>query len=105
MLLVLPVAALCMLALAPRAGAGAAARTVTLRNIEFHPATVSIRRGESVHWVWRDNTEHNVTFRAFHSPTQLTGSYTVRFVRTGVYNYHCTIHVSEGMRGRVVVGP
>ncbi len=85
-------------------GAHAARRfTVILHEIRFHPSTLKIRRGDSVTWVWRDEVEHNVTFRGFHSRTQEHGTYTVRFNRAGTYNYHCTIHVLEGMRGRIVV--
>jgi plastocyanin len=82
----------------------ASSHTVTLKNIAFHPGTLTINRGDSVRWLWRDGeTEHNVTSHGFHSRTQSTGSYTVRFTRSGTYAYHCTIHVSEGMKGKIVV--
>lgn len=88
-------------------GAGArtaASHTVILKNVRFHPATLSIRRGESVKWVWGDReSEHNVTFHGFHSRTMTSGSYTVKFTRQGTFNYNCTIHVSEGMKGKIVV--
>jgi plastocyanin len=78
--------------------------TVTLKNIRFHPGTLVINRGDSVTWLWRDGkTEHNVTFHGRHSRTQASGSYTVRFAHSGTFNYHCTIHVSEGMRGKIIV--
>jgi plastocyanin len=78
--------------------------TVVLKNISFHPGTLSIRRGDSVTWLWRDGgLEHNVTFAGFHSRTQGTGSYTVKFSRRGTFNYRCTIHVALGMRGRIIV--
>ena len=101
------VLAICAAALIPTlafGGAGAAStHTVTLHEFRFHPATLNIRRGDRVTWVWRDQVEHNVTFHSFHSRTQETGAYTIRFNHSGTYNYHCTIHVSEGMRGKVVV--
>ena len=82
----------------------ASAHTVTLSSFRFHPGTLSIRRGDSVRWLWRERgTEHNVTFAGFHSRTQTSGSYTVRFTRSGTFNYHCTIHVALGMRGKIVV--
>ena len=85
-------------------GAGAArAHTVILHELRFHPGTLSIRRGDSVTWVWRDQVEHNVTFHGFHSRTQEHGTYTVRFNRAGTFSYHCTIHVEEGMRGKIIV--
>jgi plastocyanin len=82
---------------------GAASHTVTLRQFRFHPGTLTIRRGDKVTWLWRDQTEHNVTFHSFHSRTQESGSYTVRFTRSGTFNYRCTIHAEEGMRGKIVV--
>lgn len=101
------VAALTCAALIPTAAFGgahaAATHTVLLQEFRFHPATLNIKRGEKVTWVWRDQVEHNVTFHGFHSRTQEHGSYTVRFVRRGTFNYHCTIHVAEGMRGKIVV--
>jgi plastocyanin len=82
----------------------AGTRTVVLNEHMFHPATVNVNRGDRVKWLWRDGeTEHNVTFHGFHSRTQASGSYTVRFTRRGTFRYFCTIHVSEGMRGKVVV--
>jgi plastocyanin len=82
----------------------AGSHTVVLKNIRFNPGALSIRRGESVTWSWRDGgTEHNVTGHGFHSRTQTRGSFTVRFTRAGTYRYHCTIHESEGMRGTIVV--
>jgi plastocyanin len=81
----------------------AATHGVSLHEFRFHPGTLTIRRGDKVTWVWRDQTEHNVTFHGFHSRTQVHGSYTIRFTHRGTFNYHCTIHVEEGMRGKIVV--
>ena len=82
----------------------ASTHDVTLKESRFHPGTVTIRHGESVRWDWRDGgIEHNVTFHGFHSRTQGHGSYTIRFAKRGTFSYVCTIHASEGMRGRVIV--
>jgi plastocyanin len=81
----------------------ASTHTVTLREFLFHPAALTIHRGDRVHWVWRDETEHNVTFHSFHSRTQEHGTYTVQFNRKGTFKYECTIHGEEGMRGKIVV--
>jgi plastocyanin len=81
----------------------ASGHTVTLHEFRFHPGTLTIRRGDKVTWLWRDQVEHNVTFHGFHSRTQVHGSYTIRFTHRGTFNYHCTIHVEEGMRGKIVV--
>jgi plastocyanin len=77
---------------------------VTLSHIRYHPGTLSIKRGDTVTWLWTDKGhEHNVTARAFKSRTMTKGSFSVRFTRAGRFNYHCTIHVAEGMRGTIVV--
>jgi plastocyanin len=105
----LVLAAVTALALLPTVALGGGARsagshTVTLKDIRFHPGDLSINRGDSVTWVWRDGeTEHNVTFHGFHSRTQARGSYTVRFEHSGTFSYECTIHVAEGMKGKIVV--
>ncbi|HWX44946.1 MAG TPA: plastocyanin/azurin family copper-binding protein [Solirubrobacteraceae bacterium] len=92
---------------AGQGGQGAVGRaggthTVVIKGLRYRPGTITIRRGESVRWVWEDGrVEHNVTARGFRSRTQTRGSFTVRFTRAGTFNYHCTIH--EGMAGKVVV--
>jgi plastocyanin len=96
-------------ALVPAAALGGGAHassnhTVVLKDVHFHPATLSINRNDTVTWLWRDGgTKHNVTFHGFHSRTQGSGSYTVRFTRSGSFSYRCTIHEAEGMRGKIVV--
>jgi plastocyanin len=103
--------AVAALALVPTAfalgGGGAQAasnHTVTLKNIAFHPGNLTIRRGDSVTWQWRDgSSEHNVTGSGFHSRTQTHGSYSVRFTHSGTFSYRCTIHEAEGMRGKIIV--
>ena len=101
--------ALPAVALAARVPGGTGARAaqghvVVLEDIRFHPASLSIRRGESVTWEWRDGSvEHNVAGSGFHSRTQSSGSFTVRFQRAGTFSYRCTIHAAEGMRGKVLV--
>jgi plastocyanin len=83
---------------------GASTHTVTLSHIRYHPATLSIKRGDSVRWLWEDKgTEHNVTGKGFKSKTMTKGSFSVRFTKSGTFDYHCTIHVAEGMRGKIVV--
>jgi plastocyanin len=100
--------ALAAAALAPAVALGGAhaagTHSVILKSLRFHPGTVTINHGESVKWEWRDGGErHNVTFSHFHSHTMGSGSYTVRFNSKGTYNYRCTIHEAEGMRGKIIV--
>ncbi len=91
-------------ALATGGGHAASAHSVVLKSIRFHPGTLSIKRGDTVSWLWEDKgTEHNVTGSGFKSRTMAKGSFSVRFTRAGTFNYRCTIHASEGMRGKIVV--
>ncbi len=92
---------------APASAAAAAAKVVKVQDFEFRPATLRIRRGAIVEWRFLDRpAPHNVTSRGKRrfrsSPSQQTGTYRVRFRRSGTYRYVCTIH--PNMRGRVVVG-
>jgi plastocyanin len=83
--------------------AGAAARTVSVRDDFFAPKTIAIARGDSVRWVWRSNhRKHNVISPAFgNSGVKRRGAYTVRFAHAGRYRYFCGLH--EGMAGTVIV--
>jgi len=93
----------------PAAGAhdrahAAARHTVVLKNLRFHPAGLTIHRGDTVTWRWHDGPiAHNVTGSGFKSKTMAKGSFSVRFNRKGTFNYRCTIHGKEGMVGKVVV--
>jgi plastocyanin len=87
-------------------GHAAARHTVRIHDIDFHPSSLVVHRGDEVTWRFLDDeVSHNVTsvgrtrFRS--SGSRMTGSYSVRFTRTGTYRYVCTIHAN--MRGRIVV--
>lgn len=91
-------------ALASSGAHAAATHSVVLKNIRFHPGTLSIKRGDTVSWLWEDKgTEHNVTGSGFKSKTMTKGSFSVRFTKAGTFNYRCTIHAAEGMKGSIVV--
>jgi plastocyanin len=80
----------------------ASSHTVVLKHNQYLPGTVSIRRGDSVTWVWQDgNALHNVIARSFQSRTVKHGTFTVRFSRSGTYSYRCTVH--PHMTGKVIV--
>jgi plastocyanin len=87
--------------------ASASTMSVTLKNIDFSKKVVRIGVGDSVRWLFKDApTPHNVTSKGkprFRSSTsRSSGSFTVRFTKSGTYRYYCTIHPS--MTGKVVVG-
>jgi plastocyanin len=80
------------------------ATTVRLRNVQFQPAEVTIRAGETVTWVWEDGgIEHDVSGDGFESGRQSAGNFSHTFEEAGTYPYVCSIHPS--MTGTVTVGP
>lgn len=86
--------------------AGATAtKTITLENIRYSPANVTIRKGTKVRWVWRDGSiRHDVRFQngGFKaSRLQSSGSHTLTFRRAGTYRFFCSVHGE--MKGRVTV--
>ena len=96
------------LTVAGGASSAAAAGSVRVRikNIDFSPHKLAVKRGTTVRWTFEDAaTPHNVTSRGrlkFHSSaTKQSGSYSVRFTKPGSYRYICTIHFN--MKGTIVV--
>jgi plastocyanin len=92
-------------AIAPTAGARAA-KTVTLKDISFSPKSLTVSRGATVRFAFRDgDTTHNVTStagRRFQTiANRSSGSVTRTFRRAGTYRYECTLH--PGMTGRIAV--
>ncbi len=83
-------------------GHAASGHTVVIEHSKFIPGTLTIRRGDTVTWSWRDGkVNHNVVASGFRSKVQSRGSFTVRFTRSGSFAYKCTVHPK--MSGRIVV--
>jgi plastocyanin len=79
-------------------------KTVTVKNFKYSPATVSIKRGDTVTWRFqRDPAPHNVKGSGgIKSRSRITtGTYRKRFTRAGTFRYICTIH--PNMKGTVRV--
>ena len=80
-------------------------KTVVIKNFQFKPAKITIKRGTKVRWINRDSTTHTATAnkkRSFDSGRLSPGqSYTHTFKRAGKQRYHCEIH--PDMMGSVVV--
>ena len=88
------------------AAAGASAKSVTLKNIAFSPSRLSVTRGTTLTFRFRDDTTtHNVTssgakrFKTISNRS--TGSVERTFAKAGVYRYTCTLH--PGMTGQITV--
>ncbi|MEP6713137.1 MAG: plastocyanin/azurin family copper-binding protein [Ferruginibacter sp.] len=90
----------------PPPGGGAA--QVTMHNMAFAPASLTVTKGAVVKWQNDDGFAHTVTSNdgsTFGSTTIAGGgsfSYTTTVV--GTFNYHCTIH-GIAMSGILIVNP
>ena len=80
----------------------------------FVPATVTIKPGQTVNWVWAGsghsvtsgNSETCTADGMFDSKVLATGAtFSQTFPTAGTFNYFCTPHCSFGMKGSVIVAP
>ena len=85
-----------------------AGASVTIKNFQFTPKTVTVRVGAVVTWRNTEGT-HTVTADdgSFTSPNLAAGkTYSHKFAKAGTYPYYCQFHGSKGggdMSGVVVV--
>ncbi len=89
-----------------QAASAAGSRSIVLRNVAFSPKSLSIVKGTTVTFAFRDgSTDHNVVStgsRRFRSiGARSAGSPKRTFTRAGTYRYECTLH--PGMTGRISV--
>jgi plastocyanin len=74
----------------------AATQTVAVKDDVFSPKALSISKGTTLKWVWKGKAPHNVTVTVgpakFRSATQMTGTFSHTFTKTGRYTIVCTIH-------------
>jgi plastocyanin len=75
-----------------------AAHTVVIEAMQFKPATLSVRPGDSVTWINKDIVAHTATSPAaakvpFDSQMIAVGrEWKHTFTRAGTYDYICTYH-------------
>jgi plastocyanin len=82
-----------------RAGA-----SVTVADMAFSPASVTVGLGQTVTWTFKDAVGHTATSDQgfWDSGTRSGGAtYSRAFTSAGTFRYHCTIH--SMMRGKVAV--
>jgi plastocyanin len=80
------------------------ANSVSIINMSFSPATITVAPGTTVTWTNNDGMTHTVTADdiSFDSGNITTGSKFSRvFSTVGSYSYHCTIH--PNMKGTIIV--
>jgi plastocyanin len=81
----------------------------------YMPDTVVTQAGSTVKWINESNLPHNVvgTYKTESGQTikidsgffNNNESFQYKFAQKGIFNYHCTIHAEEGMKGTIIVGP
>jgi plastocyanin len=77
---------------------------VVIQSMQFRPASVTIKAGESVAWVNSDDRDHKIVGDgdSFASGNLSSGqSFTQRFEKPGRFGYSCAYH--PRMKGTVVV--
>ncbi len=92
-------------ATADTAEAAAVAVTINIKDFKYSKATVTIKKGQSVKWVNKDEMKHNATTSKSGGPKgpllAKGKSYTWKATKTGTFNYHCTPH--PFMKAKVIV--
>ena len=97
---------------APSTSGGQATSGVTkvdMKNIQFTPKTVTVKKGTAVEWANGDSVNHDVTKTTGPGPNFSSGTgnlgagdtYKVTFKTAGTVKYRCTVH--PGMAGTIVV--
>lgn len=84
--------------------------TVQVASNSFSPASVTIKKGQTVKWVWSSGA-HNVVSGTscasdgkFTSGAPATGtSFERTFAEAGTFDYFCEPHCAFGMTGKVIV--
>lgn len=82
----------------------AGATTVTVKNFAFSPATLQIKKGDTVTWTNEDSAPHQIASdtNAFQGTSMSQGqTYSFTFNTAGNFPYHCAIHPS--MKGMITV--
>jgi plastocyanin len=88
-----------------RAHATAAdANEIVIQNFAFEPSTLTVKVGEKVTWVNRDDEPHTATAtdKRFNSKTLENGDrFSTEFTAPGTYKYYCALHPK--MTGQIIV--
>ena len=77
---------------------------ISIQGRAFAPATLHVKKGQSVTWKNKDNADHTVDAEdgSFSSGTIKTGkTFTHTFKKAGKYAYSCKLH--PRMKGTIVV--
>lgn len=89
----------------PTSGTSTMAKNaVTIQNMAFSPATLTVKVGDKVTWTNQDSVGHSATAddNSFDTSVIAQGqSGSTTFNKAGTYTYHCSVHPS--MHGTIIV--
>jgi plastocyanin len=80
------------------------ANEIVIQNFVFEPSTLTVKVGEKVTWVNRDDEPHTATAtdKRFNSKTLENGDrFSTEFKAPGTYKYYCALHPK--MTGQIIV--
>ncbi|HEY9721772.1 MAG TPA: plastocyanin/azurin family copper-binding protein [Oscillatoriaceae cyanobacterium] len=81
--------------------------TVTVKNMAFSPASLTVPVGSTITWDFEDSMLHTTTSDKGDAQQWDSGplgpgnKYPVKFTTAGTYTYHCSLHSS--MTGTIIV--
>jgi len=81
-----------------------AQNAVTIQNMTFSPATLSVKVGDKVTWINEDSIGHSATAddNSFDTGVIAQGqSVSATFSKVGTYTYHCSVH--PNMKATIIV--
>ena len=86
-------------------GGGGGGNAVSVYDNYFSPPALTVAKGATVTWTWRGAVGHSVTFTSGGPSTAVmtTGTTQATFNAVGTFNYHCSVHVAQGMTGTITV--
>lgn len=77
--------------------------TVVIKQMQFTPAELIVKKGDTVVWINKDLVDHNITEeknKAFYSDTLAVGK-SWKWAVTGNADYFCSIH--PAMKGKILL--
>jgi plastocyanin len=97
----------------PGASADTNVVNIKISDMQFTPASATVKIGQKVRWTWAGGT-HNVVsgpdceqpdgvFRS--AAPQAGGSYDWLPEKAGTFKYYCEVHCTMGMKAEVIVQP
>jgi plastocyanin len=74
---------------------GAKVRTITIKDLKYDPAKITIKVGQTIQWVNKDDHDHTVIAKdkSFESESLGNGeTFKHTFKKAGKYEYYCRFH-------------